>query len=364
MRNDRRTRSCVPLAIAVACMSVLGPFSSNAFAQAQPKPASASGAYKVPRTPDGKPDLQGYWTNLTYTPFERPQELGEKAFYTEREAVEVFAKAAKISLETDQLVHYFQADWAATPVQTGAKPNLRTSIVTSPANGRIPAFTPDAQKRVAAALASDKARGPLPLTWRDDRGTAWCIFHDRAVPSIPAPYGSNYHIVQSRYFIVMTYEWSSERRIIPLDGRPHGPAKMPSYVGNARGRWEGDTLVVETTNFNSNREFFGSPGTFTLVERFTRVSENTILHTSTVTDPTTWVSPWTYELPMQRIVGPMLEYACNENNQDAFTVLKNARAQERGELSAPDATRRGDSKAVINEHSEKGTAEVVGGKSE
>jgi hypothetical protein len=343
-------------------MAVVGTFASSAFAQQ--KPASTTGTYRAPRTPDGKPDLQGYWTNLTYTPFERPRELGDKAFYTEQEAAEAFGKAAKDSLETDQLVHYVQADWAATPVQTGAKPNLRTSIVTSPANGRIPALTPEAQKRVAAALAADKARGPLPLTWRDDRGTAWCIFHDRAVPSIPAPYGSNYHIVQSRDFIVMTYEWSSERRIIPLDGRPHGPAAMQSYVGNARGRWEGDTLVVETTNFNPNREFFGSPGTFTLVERFTRVAENTILHTSTISDPTTWVSPWTYELPMQRIVGPMLEYACNENNQDAFTVLKNARAQERGELSAPDATRRGDAKGVINEHSEKGTAEVVGGKSE
>ena len=362
MTINRHRWSCARIVVGVTCLVMVGPLLSTV--DAQQNRAGTAGTYRAPRTPDGKPDLQGYWTNLTYTPFERPRELGDKAFYTEQEAAEAFASAAKDSLETDQLVHYVQADWAATPVQTGAKPNLRTSIVTSPANGRIPALTPEAQKRVAAMQAANKARGPLPLTWRDDRGTAWCIFHDRAVPSIPAPYGSNYHIVQTRDFIVMTYEWNSERRVIPLDGRPHGPASVRSYAGNARGRWEGDTLVVETTNFSPEREFFGSPGTFTLVERFTRVSENTILHTTTVTDPATWVSPWTYELPMQRIVGPMLEYACNENNQDGFIVLKNARAQERGELSAPDATRRGDAKGVINEHSEKGTAEVVGGKAE
>jgi hypothetical protein len=232
--------------------------------------------------------------------------------------------------------------------------------VIEPPDGRIPAFTPEARKRVTARVAAEKARGPLPSTWRDDRGTQWCVFHDRAVPSIPAPYGSIYHIVQSKDFIVMTYEWNSERRVIPLDGRPHNPASIRTYAGDARGRWEGDTLVVETTNFTPKRDFFGSEGTFTLVERFTRVSENSIAHTLTITDPTTWVSSWTLALPLHRTQGPMLEYACNENNMDAFTVLKNARAQERGELAAPDAMKRGDAKAVIKDASDKGAAEVIG----
>jgi len=321
---------------------------------------AAAGAYRAPRTPDGRPDLQGYWTNLTYTPFERPKELAGKPLYTEQEAIEAFNKAVKDTFTTDQLVHYVQSDFAATPVQSGAKPNRYTSVVIEPADGRIPALTPEARKRTAAQQAAERARGPLPSTWRDDRGTLWCVFHDRAVPSIPAPYGSIYHIVQSKDFIVMTYEWNSERRVIPLDGRPHNPASVRTYAGDARGHWEGDTLVVETINFSPKREFFGSEGTFTLVERFTRVADDSISHTLTITDPTTWVSPWTLALPLNRTQGPMLEYACNENNMDAFTVLKNARAQERGELEAPGAMKRGDAKAVIKETSDKGGASVLG----
>jgi hypothetical protein len=357
MTRRRQMRRAVRLRVV---LGILGTLLASADAFAQQAAASNGQTYRVPRTPDGKPDLQGYWTNLTYTPFERPKELAGKAMYTEQEAADAFMKAVKDTFTTDQLVHYVQSDFAATPVQTGARPNRRTSLVIAPADGRVPAFTPEARKRVAANAAADKARGPLPLTWRDDRGTQWCVFHDRAVPSIPAPYGSNYHIVQSRDWIVMTYEWNSERRVIPLDGRPHGPASVRTYAGDARGRWEGDTLVVETINFTPRREFFGSEGTFTLVERFTRVSDDTIVHTSTIEDPATWVSPWTIELPMHKIQGPMLEYACNENNQDAFTVLKNARAQERGELTAPEAMRRGDAKAVIKDAEDKGAASVIG----
>ena len=309
------------------------------------------GTYKVPRTPDGRPDLQGYWTNLTYTPFERPKELANKPLYSEQEAIDAFNKAVADS--QNQVVHYVNTDFAATPVQTGAKPNRRTSLVIDPADGRVPPLTPDAQKREAARLAADR---PVPLarTWRDDRGTVWCVFHDRAVPSIIAPYGSNYHIVQSRDWVVLEYEWNSEHRLIPLDGRPHGPSSVRTYAGDARGHWEGDTLVVETVNFNPKRNFFGSPGTFTLVDRFTRVADDTIMHTYTVEDSSTWTRPWTVELPMHRINGPMLEYACNENNADAFTTLRNARAQEAGKLPPPDRTKNvDDAKATILEREDK-----------
>ena len=316
----------------------------------------ANGSYTVPRTADGQPDLQGYWTNLTYTPFERPRALANKPFYTERDAVEAFNKA--VGDTQDQIVHYVNSDFGATPVQTGARPNLRTSLVIDPADGRVPVLTPEAQKRETARIAADKARGPLALDWTDDRGTVWCVFHDRAVPSVVAPYGSNYHIVQSRDWIVLTYEWNTEHRIIPLDGRPHGTVR--TYAGDSRGWWEGDTLVVETVNFNANRNFYGSPGTFTLRERFTRVADDTIVHTYTVEDPATWTRPWTVELPMHPINGPMLEYACNENNQDVFATLKNARAQEQGKLAPMDAIKRGDAKAAITEHEEKGAATVIG----
>jgi hypothetical protein len=164
--------------------------------------------------------------------------------------------------------------------------------------------------------------------------------------------------VQSRD--CLTYEWNTEPRIIPLDGRPHRPASIRSYAGDSRGRWDGDTLVVETTNFTSKRNFLGSQGTFTLVERFTRTAADTIVHTYTVTDPQTWARPWTVELPMYRINGPMLEYACNENNQDGFATLKNARAQEQGLLAPPDAMKRGDAKAAIADRAEEGAAKVIG----
>ncbi len=329
---------------------------------------TTAGSYKTTRTPDGKPDLQGFWTNLTYTPFERPKELASKPLYTEKEAVEAFNRA--IAESQDQLVHYVNGDFGATPVQTGARPNLRTSLVIDPVDGRVPPLLPEALKRDQARAAAERARGPLPLTWRDDRGTLWCVFHDRAVPAVVAPYGSNYHIVQSRDFIVMTYEWNTERRIIPLDGRPHAPESVRSYAGDSRGRWEGDTLVVETTNFTPKRFFLGSPGTppatqgspaLKLVERFTRTADDTVVHTYTVTDPNTWTRPWTVELPMHRIKGPMLEYACNENNVDGFGTLRNARAQEQGKLAPPDAMRRGDAKAAIGEREEKGETQVVGG---
>ena len=310
-----------------------------------------SSSYKVPRTPDGQPDLQGYWTNLTYTPFERPKALANKPLYTEQEAIDAFNKA--VAGTQDQIVHYVNSDFGATPVQTGARPNRRTSLVINPPDGRLPPLTPDAEKRVAARQAAERARGPLALNWRDDRGTVWCVFHDRAVPSTVAPYGSNYDIVQSRDWVVLTYEWNTEHRIIPLDGRPHGPASVRTYAGDSRGRWEGDTLVVETTNFSPKRNFFGSEGTFTLVERFTRMSADTITHTYTVTDPATWTRPWTVELPMYRINGPMLEYACNENNVDIFVTLKNARAQEQGKLAPPNSIKQGDAKATIIERVDK-----------
>jgi len=321
--------------------------------------ASSAPAYKVPRTPDGQPDFQGYWTNLTYTPYERPKELASKAFYTEKEAIDAFNKAVADS--TNQVVHYVNSDFGATPVQTGAKPNLRTSLVIDPPDGRIPPMTPEAQKRQAARTAAERAGGPLARTWRDDRGTVWCVFHDRAVPSVVAPYGSNYHIVQSKNVMVMMYEWNSEHRVIPLDSSPHGT--VPMYVGDSRAHWEGDTLVVDTVHFNPKRTFLGSPGTppavemspaFHLTERFTRTGEDTIVHQYTVDDPMTWTRPWTVEMPMHRIKGPMLEYACNENNVDAFTTLRNARAQEAGKLPPPDRTRNvDDPKATVLESEQK-----------
>jgi hypothetical protein len=326
----------------------------------------AQSTYKAPRTPDGQPDLQGYWTNLTYTPFERPKDLANKPFYTEKEAIDAFNKAVEGS--ENQVVHYVNTDFGATPVQTGAQPNLRTSLVIDPPDGRIPPMTPGAQKREAARIAEQRAGGPLARTWRDDRGTVWCVFHDRAVPAVTAPYGSNYQIVQSKDYIVMIYEWNSERRVISLNGHPHGA--VPLYAGDSRGHWEGDTLVVDTVNFNPKRTFMGSPGTppavsvtptFHLTERFTRAADDAITHTYTVEDPATWTRPWTVEMPLHRMKGPMLEYACNENNVDAFTTLRNARLQEAGKLAPPGRVRNvDDPKATVIQREETGAGKAGG----
>ena len=291
---------------------------------AQERPATG---YRAPRTPDGYPDLQGFWTNLTYTPFERPRELANKPFYTEQEAIDFFNRS--IAGSQDQIVHYVNGDFGATPVQTGAKPNRRTSLVVDPADGRIPPLTPEAQKRQQALLAADKARGPLAQTWRDDRGTVWCVFHDRAVPAVVAPYGSNYHIVQSKDWIVMTYEWNTERRLIALDGRPHAPAAARTYAGDARGHWEGDTLVVETTNFSNKTSYRGSGENLHLVERFTRVGQNEIDYRVTITDPTTFTRPWTIAIPYLNVGEEMYEYACHEGNYGMEGILAGGREEER-----------------------------------
>jgi hypothetical protein len=168
-------------------------------------------------------------------------------------------------------------------------------------------------------------------------------------PFVPGIYNSNYHIVQTPGWVLITYEWNTEHRVIPLDGRPHAPASVRTYAGDSRGRWEGETLVVDTINFSPKRNFRGSDGTFKLVERFTRTAADTIEYTFTIEDPTTWTKPWTAEMPMYQISGPMLEYACNENNQDAYATLRNARAEEKGLLGRPSETRRGDPKSVIHE---------------
>jgi hypothetical protein len=322
-------------------------------AAAQQRPAAQ---YSAPRMPDGQPDLQGFWTNLTYTPFERPKELGDKAFYTEQEAIDAFNKSAQASLTIDQIVHYAQGDFGATPVQGGAVPNRRTSLVIDPPDGRIPPLTAAGEQQLAAQRA---ARANLiPQTWRDDRGANWCVFHEGIIPFVPDPvgYSSNYQIMQSHDWVVIVYEWNQERRVIPLDGRPHVPSTVRSYAGDSRGRWEGDTLVIETTNWkgspNPRRNFAGAESGMTLVERLRRVSDNEIDYTFTVTDPRTWTRPWTAALPMHRIKGPMFEYACNENNVDVFNNLKNSRAQEEGRLAAPTPMRRGDSKGEIEQRVE------------
>ena len=190
-------------------------------AQVGSRRPSEAATYKVPRTPDGQPDFQGYWTNLTYTPYERPKELASKPFYTEKEAIDAFNKAVADS--QNQVVHYVNTDFGATPVQTGAQPNLRTSLVIDPADGRIPPLTPEAQKREAARAAAERAGGPLRAHGATIAAPCGACSTTASCRRWSRRYGSNYHIVQSKDFIVMDLRVEQRAsRIIPLDGRPHG----------------------------------------------------------------------------------------------------------------------------------------------
>ena len=180
-----------------------------------------------------------------------------------------------------------QSDFASTPIQGGARPSLKTSLITDPPNGRLPPLTPEAQRRVGERRPAQNDTASAE-TWHDDRGANWCVFHENGGPILPdgIGYGSNYLIVQSHDWVTIVYEWNSERRAIPLDGRPHGSVR--SYAGDSRGWWEGDTLVVETVNFKNppnGRRFRASDGSLKLVERFTRTAADTVDYRFTVTSP-------------------------------------------------------------------------------
>ena len=339
--SDRRFASWGALAVAVAVAAVCVVPAIVIGQQASP----AAKTWKAPRTPDGRPDLQGFWTSLTYTPLERPKELAGKAFFTEQEAIEAFKKAVEDM--DDQIVHYAHTDFGDTPVQTGARPNLRTSLVVDPPDGRIPALTPEAQKRQAARQAALKARGPLPVDRDRCRRLQRVRLQCRGRPdhSRDLQQQLSDRADAGKRADHLRVEHRAPRH---SDGRPSAPAAdHPHVCGRRAGEWEGETLVVETTNFSPKRNFYGSEGTFTLVERFTRISADTIEYKFTVEDPTTWTKPWSAIVPLYKIAGPMLEYACNENNQNPFTALKNARAQEKGLIAPANETRRGDPKAQI-----------------
>ncbi|HUA17883.1 MAG TPA: hypothetical protein VMB25_04000 [Bryobacteraceae bacterium] len=299
--------------------------------------------WKAPRTPDGQPDLQGNWTNATLTPFQRPKELGNKAFFTPEEAA-AFEKQRIQASDVDRV----EGPRGAADLARRAYNNTwmdrgthvtkyrRTSLVIDPPDGRVPPFTPEAQKRYddfKAYLAKHPSDGP-----EDRLLTERCIlFGASGPPMLPEPYNNNYQIVQNRDSVTILAEMNHTARAIPLDGRPHVPAQITEWGGDSRGHWEGDTLVVETTNFKfNNQSRFGvsyldgmSDGNLRVTERFTRVDPETIIYRATVDDPTVYTKPWTVELSMSRRTEPLYEYACHEGNYAMADILRGARAEEK-----------------------------------
>ena len=306
--------------------------------------AAQSGNDSV-RTGDGRPDLSGVWDFRTVTPLERPAELADQEFLSEEEvaayaAERVLASNADLNREARKLettdrgqvngtresrdlalaYNDFWWDRGTEVVET-----RRTSLVINPPNGRVPALT-DA----ASARAAERTRiNQRPTEGPEDRplGERCITGFNSGPPMLPGAYNMNVQIFQTADHIVLLNEMVHNARIVLLDGSPHGD--VPLWTGDSRGRWEGDTLVIETKNFLRETSFRNSSKNLHLLERLHRVSDDTLLYTFTVTDPTTWTQPWTVELPMRRSNLPMFEYACHEGNYGMDGTLTGARAIER-----------------------------------
>jgi hypothetical protein len=295
---------------------------------------SAAGQPQAPpRALDGHPDLQGIWTNATITPLERPAEHAGKEFLTETEAAEYEKQARQRNnadrrdgnAEADLAVGYNDVWWDRG---TNVVSTRRTSIIVDPPDGRIPPLTPEAQKKAAARA---EARRLHPADGPEDRSLAdRCIVRgNTGPPMLPAGYNNNYQILQTPDHVVILLEMIHDVRLIPLAPRPHLPERVPQWMGDSLGRWEGDTLVVDTTNFTDKTNFRGSGERLRVTERFTRVDEGTLLYQFTVDDPQSFTRPWSGEIPMKKVEGPIFEYACHEGNRSMENILSAARADEK-----------------------------------
>ena len=281
------------------------------------------------QTPWGDPDLQGTWNNITGTPLERPAELAGKEFFTQEEAVQ-FAEQTLRRVDRDRRDGEIETDvgraynefWSDRATKYLTQLNTRTSLIVDPPDGQLPALTSLGQARVDARRDARE----LNDTWADRNLWERCL--TRGVPRLPGSYNNNFMIVQSPGYVAILVEMIHETRLIPLDGRPGISSGIRQWMGDSRGRWEGDTLVVETTHFRNQQEFRGTSADLHLIERFTRIDAHTIDYQFTIDDATTYVSPWTVALPMKSVDEDVFEYACHEGNVGMHGILAGARALE------------------------------------
>ena len=275
-----------------------------------------------PRMPWGDPILQGYWSFASYTPLERPDELADKPLYRRQEAIENFRRVVIADASVDPAtVHYDWTEFALDNWQTPIRPSRRTSMIVDPPDGKLPDMTPEGLERYRA----QQRRHTL-----ESRGLAErCILGNEGPPNVPFTQNTGHsQIVQTQDYVLLITEENSDIRVIPLNNSDHAPESVRSWLGDSRGHWEGNTLIVETTNFHEKRKWEGSAGNMRLVERFTRVADDTLLWEATVTDPTTWEAPWSIEVPLPMMDSPRLfEFACHEHNYGIINVVKGARTR-------------------------------------
>ena len=295
-------------------------------------------SWTLPRTSDGQPDLQGYWSNGTYIPLERPAALGTKEFYTEAEALALEKK--RVEQDHSQAandIHYDNVIWQGDRYAKGA-PSLRTSIVFDPPDGRLPPLSAEGQARAKEMVARERDRQASISAESRSLGERCITWGADGPPMLGSTYNANFQIVQSAGSIVILTEMIHSARTIWLDGRPHVAANIQELAGDSRGHWDGDTLVVDTTNFSDKTNFRGPPATarqdifsspqLHVVERFTRTSDDTIVYRFTVEDPGTWTKPWSGEMVVRKTKGPIFEYACHEGNYGLVDILEGARRAE------------------------------------
>ena len=296
-----------------------------------------------PRTPWGAPDLQGVWDFRSITPLQRPEALADQEFLTEEEAANLEqetldrnerllnrpARRTEVTESVDRgedgapgFYNNLWLDRGTTVVGT-----RRTSLVIDPPDGRIPARTAAAQERVAAraALSQRITEGP------EDRSLSErCILRGNAGPPMtPAGYNNNVQLFQTPGYAVIFTEQIHDARIVPTNGRPHLPQHLRQWMGDSRGRWEGETLVVETSNFNNKMYFRGAGEGMHVIERFTRADADTLNYEFTVSDPQSFTKPWTAQIPMRKSLDLIYEYACHEGNYSMESTLSGARATEK-----------------------------------
>jgi hypothetical protein len=300
---------------------------------ATPSLAGQTRQWTPSRTPDGQPDLQGFWTNATFTPLERPKDV-TKEFFTKEEAAEFEKRlaaedAAQTEPGTIADVHYDFTQFGLDTAQAPYASHLRTSLIFDPADGKLPPLTAAGQARAAARAEQAKRVGRWDSAQSNELDDRCMIFAGAGPPMLPQSYNSNYQIVQTSGYVMILFEMAHDVRIIPLDGRPHVPAAVQQWIGDSRGRWDGDTLVIETTNFNGKNPLRGSSDRMRVTERLTRVDADTIRYRFTIDDESTWTRPWSAELLMRKATGPLFEHACHEGNYGLYNTLAGARLEEK-----------------------------------
>ena len=300
-------------------------------AVAMPPAAAAQG-----RTPWGDPDLQGVWANDAVTPLERPAGLGARELLTDEELAAAAAANAQRRIDTGGpregdpiLLQGYNQFWMPR-----REVSRQTSLIVDPPDGRIPPLTPAGARREAQAFESSQGVPALDASLRrhsdgPEGRSLWERCLTRGLPRLPDFYNNNALLLQTPDHVVIQMEMIHETRVIPLDRRPHLDDRIRQWHGDPRGRWEGDTLVVETANFSGKTNFRGSQDGLRLVERFTRTAPGALLYEVTVTDPDTWTRPWTARIPIRASDGPLFEYACHEGNYAMHNTLAGARAAEK-----------------------------------